>query len=88
MRAKNKNHWKPWTDEDERRLVQLAAENTPAHTIARQLDRSENAIRNKAIKLGVPLPPHQGRKGRAEQGSDLSNMTLASSPARPRRGEL
>jgi hypothetical protein len=60
MRAKN--HWKPWTPAEERRLAQLAEQDVPIHTIAVDLDRSVDAIRNKARCLGVLLPLHNQRK--------------------------
>jgi EAL domain-containing protein (putative c-di-GMP-specific phosphodiesterase class I) len=59
MRAKN--HWKPWTASEERRLVQLAAQSMPPHAIAVELDRSVNSIRNKARDLGVLLPLYNQR---------------------------
>ena len=60
MRAKN--HWKPWTPAEERRLAQLAEQDVPIHTIAVDLDRSVDAIRNKARCLGVLLPLQNQRK--------------------------
>jgi len=60
MRAKN--HWKPWTPAEERRLAQLAQQMAPIHTIAVDLDRSVNAIRSKAKSLGILLPLHNHRK--------------------------
>jgi UDP:flavonoid glycosyltransferase YjiC (YdhE family) len=56
-----RNHWKPWTTVEERRLAQLADLDVPPLTIARELDRSENAIRNKAKKLGIVLPLYKQR---------------------------
>jgi hypothetical protein len=60
MRAKN--HWKPWTPAEERRLAQLAEQNAPIHTIAVDLDRSADSIRNKARCLGIRLPLHNQRE--------------------------
>lgn len=60
MRAKN--HWKPWTAAEERRLALLAEQDVPIHTIAVELDRSVDSIRNKARCLGVLLPLHAQRK--------------------------
>ena len=59
MRAKN--HWKPWTTTEERRLQQLALENVAVPAIAVDLDRSVNSIRHKAKCLGVVLPLYNGR---------------------------
>ena len=60
MRAKN--HWKPWTSEEERRLTELAQQMVPLHRIAIDLDRSPNAIRSKAKSLGILLPLYNQRR--------------------------
>jgi len=60
MRAKH--HWKPWSAAEERRLAELADCGATPRAIAEALDRTENAIRNKAIKLGVLLPLHNQRR--------------------------
>jgi DNA-binding NarL/FixJ family response regulator len=60
MRAKH--HWKPWSAAEERRLAELAGRGATPRVIAQELDRTENAIRNKAIKLGVLLPLHNQRR--------------------------
>jgi hypothetical protein len=60
MRAKH--HWKPWSAAEERRLAELADRGATTRAIATELDRTENAIRNKAIKLGVLLPLHNQRR--------------------------
>jgi hypothetical protein len=73
MRAKN--HWKPWTPAEERRLAQLAEQDAPLHTIAVELDRSADAIRNKARCLGILLPLHGQRKRTG------STMTASARPA-------
>ena len=59
MRAKN--HWKPWTPAEERRLEQLAQQDVAVHAIAVELDRSVTAIRNKAKCLGILLPLYNHR---------------------------
>ena len=66
MRAKN--HWKPWTPAEERRLEQLAQQNVPVHSIAVDLDRSETAIRNKARCMGVVLPLYNQRRRTVQRG--------------------
>ena len=79
MRAKN--HWKPWTPAEERRLAQLAEQDVPIHTIAVDLDRSVDAIRNKARCLGVLLPLHNQRK---RTGSPITARNRArTASARP-----
>jgi hypothetical protein len=60
MRAKH--HWKPWSVAEERRLAELANDGADPRQIAVDLDRTENAIRNKAIKLGITLPLHKHRR--------------------------
>jgi hypothetical protein len=60
MRAKN--HWKPWTPAEEQRLVELAEQDVSSQTIAIDLDRSVDAIRNKARCLGIVLPLYNHRK--------------------------
>ena len=60
MRAKN--HWKPWTPNEERRLMQLADQKVAPHAIADELDRSVNAVRNKARCLGILLPLYNRRQ--------------------------
>jgi len=79
MRAKN--HWKPWTPAEERRLVQLAEQDVPIHTIAVDLDRSVDAIRNKARCLGILLPLYNQRK-RTESSIPARNRARSAS-ARP-----
>jgi hypothetical protein len=59
MRAKN--HCKPWTQAEERRLEQLSQQNVPVHAIALELERSVTAIRNKAKSLDVLLPLYTHR---------------------------
>lgn len=57
-------HEASWTDADENNLRQLVAENTPTRVIAMKLERTEDAVRNKASELGVSLlPPNQSPFG-------------------------
>ena len=54
MRAKN--HWKPWTAAEERRLVTLVERDILIEAIAVELGRSLTAIRDKCRILGVAVP--------------------------------
>lgn len=74
MRAKN--HWKPWTPSEERRLIQLVEQNVAPHTIANDLDRSLNSIRNKAKGLGVLLPLYNQRQRVTSGSSTLAAMPM------------
>jgi hypothetical protein len=62
MRARH--HWKPWDEAEERRLVELAASGAEADAIARDLDRTVNAIRNRAVRLGISLAARHRRRRR------------------------
>lgn len=67
-----KNNWKPWTAAEEQRLAELVTFQLSAVAIARELERSENAIRNKALQLGITLPLYnRGRRvvARSNAGS-------------------
>ena len=67
-----KNNWKPWTAAEEQRLADLVTCEVSAVAIARDLERSENAIRNKALQLGITLPLYnRGRRvaARSKSGS-------------------
>lgn len=46
-----------WSTDDERKLRDLADENTPTRVIGLKLGRSEDAIQSKASELGVSLKP-------------------------------
>jgi len=54
---KPKNARKQWSNQDKRRLRQLASENTPTRVAGLKLDRSENAVRSKASEMGLSLKP-------------------------------
>lgn len=51
------NHGKAWSAQDEQRLAQLAAKNTPTGLIGWQLGRTEAAVRSHASEQGVSLAP-------------------------------
>jgi hypothetical protein len=44
-----------WSFKEGRRLLELAKQSRPAEEIANLMNRSPNAIRKKAIRLGVSL---------------------------------
>jgi len=50
-----KNKRRSWSKEDMREFKSLARQRTPALKIARRFKRSEGAIRQKALQLGVSL---------------------------------
>ncbi len=52
-----KKHGEAWTDQDENRLEELAAHNTPTRVIALKLGRTEDAVQSKASALKVSLKP-------------------------------
>jgi hypothetical protein len=47
----------PWTSADDAALRRLAAGNTPTRVIGLKLGRSEDAIRSRAVILGISLKP-------------------------------
>lgn len=53
--AKKKVKRRAWTKEDVRELKALAKAKTPAPKIARAFKRTEGAIRQKALNLGISL---------------------------------
>jgi hypothetical protein len=57
MSKSPENHRKPWTQNDEQRLRDLANQNTPTGVIALKLGRSEDAVRAKANKEDISLKP-------------------------------
>ena len=57
MAKKPKNHGKPWTKSDERKLNKLAKENTPTRVAGLKLERTPDAIYSKASELGISLKP-------------------------------
>jgi hypothetical protein len=44
MPTEPKNHGKPWTPADDRKLDKLIKENTPTRLIARELERTVDAV--------------------------------------------
>jgi hypothetical protein len=57
MAKKPTNHGEPWTPKDDRKLRQLAGENTPTRVIAMKLQRTPEAIRQRASLEGISLRP-------------------------------
>lgn len=57
MMKEPKNHGKPWSASDERRLSQLADQNTPTRVIGLKLERTEAAVRSHASERGISLAP-------------------------------
>jgi hypothetical protein len=52
-----KKHGQQWTDNDIKKLQQLANGNTPTGLIANELQRTEDAVRNKASEENISLKP-------------------------------
>jgi hypothetical protein len=50
-----------WSDDEVRKLRQLARENTPTRVIGLKLRRSEPSIRSKAAHEGISLKPTNQR---------------------------
>lgn len=57
MSKEPKNNGKKWTLDDEKKLKQLAQENTPTRVMALKLERTPGAVENKAQDMGVSLKP-------------------------------
>lgn len=56
--AKNpKNHGKPWTDGDVKKLEKLADQNTPTRVMGLKLERTPDAIYKKASEMDISLKP-------------------------------
>ena len=56
--AKEPPHYREaWQRQGERRLRELADQNTPTRVIGLKLGRTEDAVRGKASDLGVSLKP-------------------------------
>ena len=55
-----RNSGKQWTPQEERKLKELAKDNTPTRVIGLELGRPEAGVYSKASELGVSLqPPNQ-----------------------------
>ena len=52
-----RNAGKKWTPQEEKKLVQLAKENTPTRVIGLKLGRPVGGVRGKAQELEVSLRP-------------------------------
>lgn len=52
-----RNTGKQWTPQEEKKLVQLAKENTPTRVIGLKLGRPVGGVRGKAQELEVSLRP-------------------------------
>ncbi|SDB80291.1 hypothetical protein GA0111570_10277 [Raineyella antarctica] len=57
MSKQPQNHGQQWSAPDDRRLAQLADQNTPTGLIGWQLGRTEAAVRSHASDLGISLAP-------------------------------
>lgn len=61
MTKKPANSGKPWSAADTQKLSNLAKQNTPTRVMGLKLERTEEAVRNKAHELGVSLKPTNQR---------------------------
>jgi len=52
-----KNKGNKWTPIEERKLAQLAKQNTPTRVIGLKLGRPEGGVRAKATELNISLKP-------------------------------
>jgi len=52
-----KNHGKGWTPADIKQLKRLAKENTPTRVMGLKLDRTPEAVQQKASEQGLSLKP-------------------------------
>jgi len=63
-----RNIGKHWTPVEEKKLVQLAKQNTPTRVIGLKLGRPEAGVRGKAHELNVSLrPPNQSPYNRKKK---------------------
>ena len=51
------NHGKPWSQNDDRTLKQLASQNTPTRVIGLKMGRTPDAVQSHASDVGVSLKP-------------------------------
>lgn len=63
------NDRRTWTEDDDAQLLRLIAAREPPASIARQMQRTQDAIRGRAGQLGVAVPspirPWRKHRGRA-----------------------
>lgn len=52
-----RNAGKHWSGQEEKKLAQLAKDNTPTRVIGLKLGRPEAGVYSKASKLGISLEP-------------------------------
>lgn len=52
-----RNAGKKWAPQEEKKLAQLAKQNTPTRVIGLKLGRPESGVRSKASKLDISLRP-------------------------------
>jgi hypothetical protein len=57
MSKKPSNHGKAWTNQDIKKLEQLADQNTPTRVIGIKLSRTEDAVQSKASEEKISLKP-------------------------------
>lgn len=57
MAEYDRNTGDPWSDDDVRKLRELADENTPTRVIGLKLGRTEDAVYSKASAEGISLKP-------------------------------
>ncbi len=57
MAKYNRNAGKHWTSQEERKLTELARENTPTRVIGLKLGRPAGGVSSKAQELNVSLRP-------------------------------
>lgn len=67
------NHGKNWTDEEIKKLQDLANGNTPTGLIGLKLGRTEDSVRGKARKEDISLqptnkPPYDRKASNAKKG--------------------
>lgn len=64
-----RNAGKQWTSQEEKKLVQLAKENTPTRVIGLKLGRPVGGVRGKAQELDISLrPTNQSPYNRTKSG--------------------
>lgn len=64
MARKPGNHSASWTNRDIASLKKLVRQGTPAKMMARELGRTESAVRQKAFSEGIKLAQRRMKAGR------------------------